>query len=448
MSTFIIYMFTLGLATSLHCVSMCGPLVLTYAVKGEEGGPWYRKLNPNLAYQGAKVVSYMTVGLLLGAVGSFLNLDALRPYVMFLAGAFMIVLGLGMTGKVPWAAKFTPRPPKFLMTAIMKLRRKSVADAATGDSSYATPVFFGLLTGLLPCGPLMAAQVSAAASGSPISGALGMAAFGLGTAPLMLAFGTAGSLIPPVWKQRLMTVLAVGVMLFGLVFINRGLLLVGSPVNFTSVKTAVLGGPSATDAQYSQGSDGVVEVPLAIVGGQYQPQAVQIPADKPVRLVVNRQEDNSCSDQLALPQLGILVDLKPNGVTTVDIPATKAGSYTLTCGMGMMSGQLQVGGAAASGLPPVAWLLFAVGTAGLALYLGTRKSQPEKQPAKGAPSAPRNGKKASGSVPSPAARTASTHARAGDVSAARVVVNSKLVLWLAGVAALLAGVLFSRIVAL
>ena len=41
-------MLTLGLVTSIHCVSMCGPMVVTYAVKGEEGGPWHRKLTPNL----------------------------------------------------------------------------------------------------------------------------------------------------------------------------------------------------------------------------------------------------------------------------------------------------------------------------------------------------------------------------------------------------------------
>ena len=78
-NTFFIYMFTLGLGTSLHCVSMCGPLVLTYALKGAEDGPWYSKITPNVAYQGAKLVSYMLVGLLLGAVGAYLNIDARAP---------------------------------------------------------------------------------------------------------------------------------------------------------------------------------------------------------------------------------------------------------------------------------------------------------------------------------------------------------------------------------
>lgn len=372
--SFIISMFVLGLGTSLHCVSMCGPLVLTYAVKGEEGGPWYRKITPNVAYQGAKVVSYMTVGLALGAVGSLFDLDSVRPYVMYLAGAFMIVLGLGMTGRVKWAARLTPRPPKFLMSALMKLRRKSSADAEAGESSLATPVLFGLMTGLLPCGPLMAAQVSAAASGSAVTGSLGMAAFAVGTAPLMIAFGTAGSLIPRDWKRRMMSVLAVGVVVFGLVFINRGLMLTGAPVNFNTVKTAVLGGPTAETGDYVTGADGVVEVPLVIANGQFAPQSLQIPADKPVRILVDRREDNACSDQIAIPQLGVLVDVAPFAVTPIELPPTKGGTYTLTCGMGMMSGQLLVGGASTGGSPFV-WLALAALGAGGALYAARRRDR-------------------------------------------------------------------------
>ena len=375
-SVFIISMFTLGLGTSLHCVSMCGPLVLTYAVKGEEEGPWYKKLTPNVAYQLAKVVSYMLVGLLLGAIGGFFNLDAIRPYVYYVAGAFMIVLGLGMTGKVPWAARLTPAPPKALINALSKMRRKSVTDASEGHTSLATPITFGLMTGLLPCGPLMAAQVAAMASGSAVSGAVGMAAFGLGTAPLMLAFGTAGSLIPRVWKNRMMTVLAVGVILFGLVFINRGLTATGAPVNFNTVKTAFVGGAVASDAgaQYATGTDGVVEIPLVIENTKFVPDVVQIPADVPVRLIVDRREDVACSAQILLPQLDILVDLAPNGTTVVEIPATKAGMYTLTCGMSMMSGQLVVGaGSAGSGGGSLAaWALLGLAGIGGTLWFTRR----------------------------------------------------------------------------
>ncbi len=379
MQVFIVSMFMLGLGTSLHCVSMCGPLVLTYAVKGEEDGPWYRKLTPNVAYQAAKILSYMLVGLLLGAIGGFLNLDAMRPYVYYVAGVFMIVLGLGMTGKVKWAARLTPAPPRWLINRLSTMRRKSITDAKEGHSSLATPITFGLMTGLLPCGPLMAAQVAAAASGSAVIGALGMAAFGIGTAPLMVAFGTAGSLIPRVWKNRMMVVLSIGVIIFGLVFINRGLVATGAPVTFTTIKTAIVGtgAAPAVAAGYKTGADGVVEVPIVIENTRFVPDVVRIPADTPVRLVVDRREDVACSAQIFMPQLNILKDLAPNGVTTVDIPATKAGTYTLTCGMSMMAGQLIVGDSAgkAGGSMAVWLLLGAVGIAGTLWFVRRKKAE-------------------------------------------------------------------------
>ncbi len=368
-------MLMLGLVTSIHCVSMCGPMVVTYAVKGEEGGPWHRKLIPNLAYQGAKITSYVIVGLALGAIGSAFNIDGVRPYIMGIAGGFMIIMGLGMTGKFPWAARLTPRPPKFLMKALSSTRRKANADAAAGESSIATPISFGLLTGLMPCAPLMAAQLAAAGTGSVLGGGLAMLAFGLGTAPLMLVFGTASSMLPANLKQRLMSALAIVVILFGAVYVNRAAMRLGSPVTFNTVKEAVLGTPAApvaTAASYKTAADGVAEVPLTIENTQFGPSTLQIPADKPVRLIVNRKEDNACSSQLSVPQLGITVNLKPNGVTAVDLPATKAGQYTLTCGMGMMSGRLAVGGgapASASAPSPLPWLLLTFAATAGALYV-------------------------------------------------------------------------------
>jgi hypothetical protein len=189
----------------------------------------------------------------------------------------------------------------------------------------------------------------------------------------MVAFGTAGSLIPRVWKQRMMSVRR-GVVLFGLVFINRGLVATGAPVIFQTVKTTIVGIP-ATPVSYQTATDGVVEVPITIENTNSVPDVVQIPADKSVRLVVDRREASSCSAQIYLPQLGILKDLAPNAVTVVDVPATNAGAYTLTCGMSMMSGQLIVG-SPRSQVPVMAlWLgLAVVGSAG-ALYVAGRRDK-------------------------------------------------------------------------
>ncbi|MBE0476562.1 MAG: sulfite exporter TauE/SafE family protein [Coriobacteriia bacterium] len=377
-------MLGVGIVTSIHCVAMCGSMVLTYAVKGEAKGPWYRRMIPHAAYQGAKLLSYMMVGLALGSIGSILNIGGIRGWVTVFAGAFMILLGLQMSGRFPALRKLTFRPPKSLTDAISRTRKKANADAEEGRSSLATPVTFGALTGLMPCGPLQAAQLAAAGAGSAAAGAVTMLGFGLGTAPLMLAFGTVSGMLGAKFKQRMMVVAAVIVAVLGLVMLNRGLMLVGSPVTANSLKAAVVGGPEAVEvdeSQFATAEDGVVEVPLTISGTRFEPQVLAIPADKPVRLIVDRQEGNVCSDQLAIPQLGILQTLTPFGTTAVEIPATAAGNYTMTCQMGMMSGQLQVGaGGPASTSSPLRPLLLGSAVIALFAYLLKRTAQPVAEP--------------------------------------------------------------------
>jgi sulfite exporter TauE/SafE len=336
--------FALGLATSVHCISMCGPMVVTYVVKCSDDESWRGRLAPNLVYQGAKIGSYTLVGVVLGAIGSAFNIDAIRPWVMLAAGLFMIVLGLGMTGKVPWATRLTPRPPKALIRAISKLRKRAKEEAEEGESSLAIPAAFGLLTGFMPCAPLQAAELVAASSGSPLTGGLVMLAFGIGTAPLMLAFGTASSLVPKQWKGRLQVALAVVVMISGLIFLNRAALLTGFPVNSVAIADALTGDRGSPAAGgYTIAEDGVAEVPIIILGAEYFPDSVTIPANTPARLIVDRQEDNPCSDRIVIPQLGVDVALRPNGTTEVALPASPPGTYQMTCQMGMMSGQIVVG---------------------------------------------------------------------------------------------------------
>jgi uncharacterized protein len=209
-------------------------------------------------------------------------------------------------------------------------------------------------------------------------------AFGLGTFPLLFAFGTASSFIPKNWKHRLNLVLAVVVMLFGLVFLNRAALLTGFPINSTSIKTAVVGAQPASAANFTTAPDGVAEVPLKIVNTQYVPQSVSIPSGRPVRLVLDRQEDVACSDRLVIKQLGIDVPLAANGVTKVDVPAVAAGTYAMTCGMGMMSGQLVAGGGGggSGGISPMLWLLVTLVAAGGALFMLRRKPEPAPVPVK------------------------------------------------------------------
>lgn len=350
-------MLVTGLLTSFHCVMMCGNMVLSYAVKGNEEGPVLRRMVPHFAYHSAKIVSYTLVGLLLGSVGALISQGA-RNWVSVIAGGYMILLGLNMTGRFPVLNHLTPRPPRFLMTALMKLRRRSSADAAAGESSVATPVTFGLMTGLMPCGPLQAAQIAAAGAGAPLSGALAMLGFGLGTVPLMLGYGAVASYLSGRFKKYMAVTAAVVIIVLGVVMINRGATALGSPVTFNTIKQSALGSGSVAldESNYQTGADGVVEVPLGLEGYTFTPAILAIPADKPTRIIVDRKDANLCSDELWIPSLGIRAPLTPNGITKIDLPATKAGAYQITCQMGMLSATLQVGaGAARSGAGWLPW---------------------------------------------------------------------------------------------
>jgi sulfite exporter TauE/SafE len=364
-------MFALGLVTSIHCVFMCGGLVLTCAVRSTHGGPWYRRVAPHLVYQGAKIASYASVALVLGAfvalAGRAVDVGGFRDWLLVAGGVYMVLLGLSMTGRFRVLRYLSPRPPKALSRALSRNRRKATSDATAGGPSLATPLVLGALTGFMPCAPLIAAQTAAVASGSPLSGSLAMIGFGLGTAPLMLVLGLGSSMLTKTFERRLQIVAAFAVIVFGLVLFDRGLMLVGSPVTYETLVATVTGpAPGRTADGFKTGADGVVEVPLIIRDTEYVPHDVVIPAGRDVRLVVDRQEDVACSDQLSIPAADhLLADLRPNGVTRIQVPPMKAGTYTLTCGMGMMSGRIVAVAAGASSSGP----LSDTGSLGLAVVI-------------------------------------------------------------------------------
>lgn len=395
-----------GIAISAHCVTMCGTMVLSYAIKDDIEGPFVKRMMPHVAYQTARAVSYVLVGLLLGTIGSAFNIAGIRPWIMIFAGVYMVLMGLNMTGKFPALRYIAPRPPKFMMTALMKLRKRAKAEADAGESNILTPLMFGAITGLMPCGPLQSAQIAAAGAGSAAAGAFAMLGFWVGTMPLMLGFGAVSSMLSARFRKYMLVAGSIAIMIVGVVMLNRGAMLAGSPVTLDTMKTYVLGGApaGASSQQFATGKDGVAEVKLTIKNTKYVPQTVSIPADKPVRLIVDRQEDNSCSSQLAIPQIGILQNLKAFGTTTIDIPATKSGGYTLTCGMGMMSGTLDVGGGAPapSGRPLVAVVLVVAAGLGVWAYRRSKRPVPAPQPAEKGAKGGKGGKRHPAPAPVPA----------------------------------------------
>jgi plastocyanin domain-containing protein len=102
-----------------------------------------------------------------------------------------------------------------------------------------------------------------------------------------------------------------------------------------------LAGRSVATAAASAG--GTQEVVIGVRGG-YEPSQVRVRAGTPVRLVFDRQETGSCSEEVVIPDFGIRRFLPAHQKTTVEITPQRAGSHEFTCGMGMLRGRLIVEG--------------------------------------------------------------------------------------------------------
>ncbi len=89
------------------------------------------------------------------------------------------------------------------------------------------------------------------------------------------------------------------------------------------------------------GAAGLQQVVIRVEGG-YSPSRVQLRAGQPARLVFDRREDSSCSEEVVIPALGIRRFLPAHQRTGVDLPAARPGEYEFTCGMGMLRGRLVV----------------------------------------------------------------------------------------------------------
>ena len=156
----------------MHCVGMCGPLVLAAArITGNH--PHARRIA--ILHQLGRITTYATLGLTAGSLGRSLTLLGWqRPLTigMGLAIIASLIIGsrLAPTSQIArWISRFNSQLQQNLRS----------------DRLW-THFALGLTHGLLPCGLVYVALGMAAASSHPIHGAGFMVAFGIGTLPLLL----------------------------------------------------------------------------------------------------------------------------------------------------------------------------------------------------------------------------------------------------------------------
>lgn len=182
MSYYMIAFFT-GLFGSLHCVAMCGPLVMALPLAKQSPLVAFAH---RLLYQAGRIFTYSLLGLLLGWVGSAFNLFGWQQALSIVSGCFLVILAF---------FHFSKRSIKLLE----RLQSKILLPISAGMGKMLTKpfggFFAGMLNGLLPCGMVYLALAGAINAETLTKGVTYMIMFGLGTAPMMLAAAFASAVI-------------------------------------------------------------------------------------------------------------------------------------------------------------------------------------------------------------------------------------------------------------
>jgi sulfite exporter TauE/SafE len=199
--------FTLGLFGSLHCVGMCGPLMLAAGVQRDWRGA--------VSYQAGRILVYSLIGFLLGALGWGVGLHGAQSGLAIASGVLLVVVGVLRLQPEAWLLRW-PGYGRFLLTS-----RKWIARAAAGRSGW-TRFGLGCCNGILPCGLVYVAAVGAANAGGAVAGGTFMLAFGAGTLPLLAVLLLSGRRLEQGVAGRLLRLAPVLVVGCGLLLIWRG----------------------------------------------------------------------------------------------------------------------------------------------------------------------------------------------------------------------------------
>lgn len=202
-----------SLLGSVHCAGMCGGFMLFAVGASAPGNPRSKGLLHS-AYHFGRLTTYCALGAVAGATGAALDIagDAvgLQRIAASVAGALMILFGL--TAILRSAGVSLPRPP--MPAALVRIVQSAHRHAADSPP-VVRALTVGLATTLLPCGWLYAFAATAAGTAHPVTGALTMAVFWVGTLPVMAALGVGLAALAGPLRKRLPLATACLIMVVG-----------------------------------------------------------------------------------------------------------------------------------------------------------------------------------------------------------------------------------------
>lgn len=213
----------LGLSSSLHCLGMCGPLVMAVPVKSKN--KWSKAFGIT-QYHIGKTFTYAVLGLMIGFVGLSVQTIKWMQILSVVSGVLIVFFAWEKFIKLPLGNKIQQKFTHYAGRSLRTLFQSNLPFK---------PLFFGMINGLLPCGLVYIALVNSLLAGGPFSSAMAMVFFGLGTVPILTLAKTLSTKI----KIKSTWITPVLITMVGLMIVFRGLNL-GIPMISPKMETNII----------------------------------------------------------------------------------------------------------------------------------------------------------------------------------------------------------------
>ena len=206
--------FLMGLIGSVHCIGMCGPLVMALPIAKQTN---FQKWQSILLYHAGKISSYTILGILLGLFGSQLPLYGVQENLSIVMGSIMLLYVVYV---------FVNKPifiPSFLQFNLLYTFIVKKMGLLFKSKNRAVFYFIGILNGLLPCGMIYVALTSALATQNILQGGLIMTFFGIGTMPALIMVAVGGQYFGINIRKKIQNLLPIFIFTVGVLLILRGM---------------------------------------------------------------------------------------------------------------------------------------------------------------------------------------------------------------------------------
>lgn len=344
--------FLIGLTAGLStCMALVGGLVLGAAARFAEKHPTattVQKFKPHLFFNIGRIVSFVILGGVIGYLGSLFQLStSVLGILTIIVGLMMLFLGLQLTELFPRLSSVSLTFPKGISKAL------GLSSQNKKEYSHKNAAILGALSFFLPCGFTQTMQLFAMSSASPLVGSLTMGIFALGTAPGLLGIGGLTAIIKGSFAKPAFRFVGVLVVLLAVYNISNGLTLSGfnnllpESKNYTPVPSVSAEAESkgATDSQGLVNSTNEIQQLQMLFSNQrdISPSEFTVKQGVPVRMNINASEEGyGCMASFVIPGVSNQITMLKEGNNVYEFTPNKAGTYQITCAMGIPRGVLKV----------------------------------------------------------------------------------------------------------